>query len=95
LPSGERPATVIVAILTDGLENASRDYSPESVREAVAACTADGWEFVFLAAGQDAVMSASKVGISAANAMPFVANANGTKAAFRKMASAVSEKRRK
>lgn len=95
LSAEDRPDSVVVAILTDGMENASRDYTSESVRTAVTACRDAGWEFVFLAAGQDAVMSASRVGIAAADAMPFAANAAGTKAAFSKMAAAVSKKRRR
>jgi hypothetical protein len=95
LPAAERPESVVVAILTDGLENASRDYSAAQVSEAVGARRAEGWEFVFLAAGQDAVTSAARVNIPSADAMPFRASKKGTNAAFALMSRAVSDKRSK
>ena len=93
-PEEKRPGKVIVAILTDGKENASTDYTSAQTADAVAARRADGWEFVFLAANQDAVLSAKRVGIAAADAMSFNSNAEGTKNAFARMSKAVSARRK-
>ena len=92
-PPAERPEKVIVAILTDGLENASRDYTYERVAGAIEDRQAAGWEFVFLAANQDAIASAARVGIGAQDAFGFVADAAGTGVAFARMAEEVSRRR--
>jgi hypothetical protein len=85
-PESKRPGNVIVAILTDGEENASHVYS----REKIAAMIQHqrdvySWEFIFLAANQDAVATASQISIDAASAVPFAASAEGTRAAFSEM----------
>jgi hypothetical protein len=50
----ERPSKVIVAILTDGQENSSVEYTSTQVREIVKRQTDEWqWEFVFLATGMD------------------------------------------
>src|SRR5690606_21084328 len=89
-PPAERPEKVIVAILTDGLENASRDYTYERVAGAIKGRQAEDWAFVFLAANQDAIAGAAKVGIQKQDAFGFVADAAGTGVAFARMADEVS-----
>ena len=79
---------VLVCVLTDGLENASSDYTRSRVQALVQARQADGWAFQFLAANVDAFAEAGGIGIGAADAVPFVADAVGTAAAF----GAVSER---
>lgn len=50
----EADADVIVLILTDGYENASRIYSSKAVKELMEACEETGkWNFLFLGAGLD------------------------------------------
>ena len=50
----EADADVIVLILTDGHENASRIYSSKAVKELMEACEETGkWNFLFLGAGLD------------------------------------------
>ena len=50
----EAEADVIVLILTDGYENASRIYSAKAVKELMEACEETGkWNFLFLGAGLD------------------------------------------
>ena len=54
MPEEERPEKVIVTIVTDGHENASRRYTLEDVRERINRQTCEyNWEFVYLAANQD------------------------------------------
>jgi hypothetical protein len=45
------------------------------------------WVFTFVGANQDAIATASAVGISGASAMSYTANAGGTRAVFGAMAS--------
>ena len=53
---------VIFVTITDGMENCSREFTLEKVRELVAARTAEGWQFVFLSAGLDAYGDAQRFG---------------------------------
>jgi hypothetical protein len=94
VPESERPGAVVVAILTDGQENASRVYS----RERIAAMIKHqrevySWDFIFLAANQDAVASARQISIDAADAVPFAPSAAGTQVAFAEMSVRTAEKR--
>ena len=64
LPEEKRPGKVIFAILTDGLENASRRYSLEDVSKKISKRrNKDGWEFLFLGANQDAIATAAQMNI--------------------------------
>jgi len=70
--SNEKPEKVIMAVLTDGFENASREFS----QEAVAALIKDhqenyGWDVIFLAADQDAWATAKNFGILRKNAINY------------------------
>lgn len=67
-PGGE---AVLFIIVTDGEENASREFSREAVASLVEAKTAKGWEFVFLGVAMDAWASASQIGITAAGTQGF------------------------
>jgi Mg-chelatase subunit ChlD len=94
-PPAERPDTIIVAILTDGEENASHTYSLAHISDLIAEKRAQGWEFVFLAANQDAIATASRLSIDAADTHAFAATAEGTRASFREMHALVRLKRGK
>ena len=54
MPEEERPESVIVAIVTDGYENASKKYTLRDVKKRIDHQTNKyNWEFVYLAANQD------------------------------------------
>jgi hypothetical protein len=55
---------VVMVIVTDGGENASREYTKESVSDLIDAAKADGWEFVFLASDLSAVRTGASVGFA-------------------------------
>jgi uncharacterized protein YegL len=95
MPEAERPGKVIIAILTDGEENSSREYSAAHIADLIEAKKERGWQFVFLAANQDAIATASALSIDAADALNFTCNEAGTADAFMEMSAKVSEKRRK
>ena len=66
LPAEEKAEKVIFVITTDGLENASHQYSREQVRRMVEhEKKRYGWEFLFLGANMDAVAEAGSFGIGA------------------------------
>jgi hypothetical protein len=89
-PEAERPGKVIVTILTDGFENASQDYTQARVSGMIAHQQEKyGWQFVFLAANQDAVAGARELSIPDANACSFDATGDGVREAFAIQSQAV------
>ena len=95
MKAGDRPEKVIVTILTDGHENASREFSLTTIREMIARYTNDlKWDFIYLAATQDAFGEADKIGISANNTMQFAANANGMNICCNSISHAIDMKRK-
>lgn len=83
LPEDQRPGTVVFVTLTDGLENASRQYSLHLINELI--CQQRdvySWQFVFLGANQDAIATAAQMGIGAAQAMTYNASKGGTLGAY-------------
>ncbi len=86
MPEIERPAQVIVAILTDGLENASTRYTWKDIASRIRHQREKyNWQFLFLGANQDAIATASKMNIGAINAATFVANEAGIGASSRSL----------
>lgn len=62
LPQEARPGKVILAIFTDGAENASRQYSARHISDLIRLYRDEkGWEFLFLAANQDAIATAASM----------------------------------
>ncbi len=78
LPKKEGPENVLIAIITDGMENASKQYSRSEIfRKIRKREEKDGWKFVFIAANQDAIYEASKFGIREERALRFSADEGG------------------
>lgn len=72
---------VVVCIITDGQENASREYTRPRIAEMIKHAEANGWKFIFLAANQDAFTTAQGMGMSAANSMSANYASSGANAA--------------
>ena len=65
-------------IITDGQENASREFSYKKVKELIDHQKGKhGWEFIFMGANIDEIGEAAKMGIDAANAFNYTADAKG------------------
>jgi Mg-chelatase subunit ChlD len=74
LPEHARPETVQVVVVTDGHENSSREYRPDAVRALVKQQTEQyRWDFVFLGANQDAVLTGTALGFEADSSMTYAA----------------------
>ncbi len=72
LPEDQRPGTVVVAIMTDGLENASHEWTHPAVKALVEQQTAAyGWQFLYMGADQDAIEVGTSMGISAEHAVTY------------------------
>ncbi len=92
----ERPGLVIVAILTDGMENASRDYNRKRIFDMIEhQRTTYNWQFLFLAANQDAIAAAKSIAINPDNAIAFQATGAGQRMAMKKQSARITKMRRK
>jgi hypothetical protein len=93
-PEAERPGKVIVAILTDGMENASRDYNNRRVADMIRHQQEKySWEFIFLAANQDAMATAGTLAIQAKDAIAFDATGPGVRMAMARVSEETSRRR--
>ncbi len=75
----DRPEKTIFVITTDGLENASREYTYERVKKMVENQKEKyGWEFLFLGANIDAIQTAGRFGIRPDRAVNYNSDHKGT-----------------
>jgi hypothetical protein len=78
LNESERPAKVVVVTMTDGLENQSSVYSHQQIAALIQhQREVYKWEFQFLGANQDAIATAGKMNIPAAQAITYAASGAG------------------
>ena len=67
-----KPSKVMIVILTDGEENSSRECTRKDIFEMIRKHEDKfNWEFIFLAANQDAIKTGSDMGMKATNCMDF------------------------
>lgn len=79
----DRPESVIVAILTDGLENASEEYTLERVKEMVTHQQEKyGWNSIFLGCGIDAFAASAQMGIHQATTRRHDRSGKGVREAY-------------
>ena len=78
-------AVVVVTIITDGLENASKEYTGVAVKQLVEQLKGEGWTFTYMGANQDSVEVAFNLSIR--NARNFDYSAQGTMAGMAKDSS--------
>lgn len=74
----QRPEKTMLVIITDGMENASREYGYDKVRKMIEYQKEEyGWEFIFLGANIDAVETAARFGIAKDRAADYLADSEG------------------
>ncbi len=84
------PEHTMFIITTDGMENASRRYSSEKVKEMIKRQEEKyGWEFLFVAANIDAVETAENIGIRREHAANYDASPMGTERLYSVMSETV------
>lgn len=89
-----RPDTVIIAIITDGQENASREFKrADIVRMIEGKQKLLGWKFVFLSADLSAVQDAIQDGIQQGQTLAFPKTARGTLHAWNALSAGVTDVR--
>lgn len=74
----DRPSKVIFIVSTDGEENASREYTGAMVKKMVEEQTSKyKWDFIYLGANQDAVLTGGNLGFSKGSSMSYAATKQG------------------
>jgi hypothetical protein len=78
LQESERPAKIIIVIVTDGFENASTQYSRDKIFEMITHQKEKyNWDFVFLGANQDAIAVGQSYGVPISSSMSYHASGPG------------------
>lgn len=79
IPEENRPGKVIFVITTDGLENASKEFTYDKVNDMITLQQKSyHWEFIFMGANIDVARESHKLGIQPDRAFRFEATRNGT-----------------
>jgi hypothetical protein len=73
----DRPNKVLVCVVTDGWENASKEYTQDQVKTLIKDCEKNDWNFIYLAANQDAFDVGQSFGISGGNTFNYTATMDG------------------
>ena len=84
------PEKAIICILTDGQENASREYNNSQIKEMIQKAEKEkGWQVIYLAANQDGFSEGASRGISKSNIFNYNADANGINDAYKDLSFCV------
>lgn len=91
----ERPEHVLFVVTTDGMENASKEFSYKRVRKLIEnQKNKYSWEFVFLGANIDAKETAKNFGINRDRATNYVPDSKGTQLNYEAINNMVFSMRR-
>lgn len=91
----DRPAKTLFVITTDGLENASKQYSFKDVKKMIERQKEKyNWEFLFLGANIDAIEVAGNMGISRDRAANYNCDEKGTALNYQVLEAVVSRARK-
>ena len=92
MPEEERPENVLCVIITDGYENASREFSAADVKKRIEhQLNVYHWEFLFLAANQDAFEAGETIGLSEEYCANFDATPEGVSYLCQRTMSATTD----
>lgn len=75
-------AVVVVTIITDGMENSSKEYNGNTIKSLVESLRKEGWTFTYMGANQDSVEVAMTMSIR--NARNFAYSNEGTRECMEK-----------
>ena len=94
LAEDERPARVVMAIVTDGQENASREFRKDQIKKMIQEKREkSAWQFVFLSADLEAIDDAMETGIAARAILAHDKDGRGVGAAWTALSRHVAEYR--
>jgi uncharacterized protein YegL len=84
-----RAGRAIVVVVTDGEENASREFTKERVQALIKEREARGWTFIYLGAHANAFHEAATFGFSANNTAQYANTTTGTAAAYSTLSASI------
>ena len=85
---------VLFVIITDGMENASREYRADQIKKLIEERKEkNNWEFLFLGANIDAIGAAKDIGIDSSRAVRFKSDKQGTVKNYEVLNEAIKEVR--
>ena len=91
----EAPANTLFVITTDGLENASKEYSYSQIKKMISAQQEKGWKFIFLGANIDSIKEARSLGIDEDNAVDYMNDGRGIRTNYNSIVKAARSLREK
>lgn len=94
LPREKRPTNVIFAVVTDGEENSSHEWTRDAVMSAVKDRIDAGWHFTFVGANQDAIQEGERLGVGPNASINFAATAAGSRGAMSSVSDNIGRVRR-
>ena len=95
LKEEDLPSHTIFSIMTDGLENASKEYKYSQIKSMIEMQKKCGWDFIFQAANIDVNVEAGRLGIDADMAMEFMASSAGVRECMCCAANVITRARNK
>lgn len=85
----------LLVVVTDGLENASREHTRRSVFDMITDRREKGWSFLFLGADQDSYASGQAMAMARANTANWEKSGAGTSKMWRDVSRSTSEYRKR
>jgi hypothetical protein len=92
----DQPEKVVCVVITDGFENASREYNRQRIFDMISDLEGEEspkWDFVFLGANQDAISEGGSMGVRAGASYTYDASDIGTQVAFRSLSNSMTSYR--
>lgn len=87
----DRPSKVIVLVITDGEENASKEFTKEQVKEMVKhQQDVYSWQFLYIGANVDSISEATTLGFSQAASLSYNATSEGTEVLYKSLSRGMS-----
>lgn len=93
--AGGANESVVIATITDGLENASQEFTRPQIVDLIRTKTAEGWTFVFLGADPSSYDEAQRMGHDVRSTQQFAPDGTGAKVAFAELSRATAGRRAK
>lgn len=89
----EKPEAVIFVVQTDGQENSSKGYQLQQIKDLINRETNNGWEFIFLGVGPDAMTQSASMGFNASNSISYAGSSASTQTVIRSTSSNIAQYR--
>ena len=85
-----KPDMTIMMIITDGMENASKEWKKQTIKELITQKETEGWKVLYLGANVDEFAEGGGMGVSPSTSMGYAATPQGIAATYTSMSSGVA-----